>query len=97
PGEAVYLRSGKTEKNFITIGIQDNGIGIEPEKLEDLFFPGKEEPTLGTKGEKGSGLGLMLCKEFIEKHKGRIRVESSPGEGSVFWFTLPVNEEALLN
>ncbi|HYQ58454.1 MAG TPA: two-component regulator propeller domain-containing protein [Draconibacterium sp.] len=97
PGEAIYLRSGETEKNFIPIGIQDNGIGIDPEKQEAIFSTGKEKPTVGTKGERGSGLGLVLCKEFMERHNGKIWVQSSPGEGSVFWVTLPVSEEALLH
>lgn len=93
PGGTVYFVNGKLNKNFITLGIQDEGVGMEPEKVKYLFNSGKQETIPGTKGEKGSGLGLMLCKEFIEKHQGKIWVESSLGKGSVFWVTVPLNEK----
>ncbi|WP_297085831.1 sensor histidine kinase [uncultured Draconibacterium sp.] len=92
-GGKIYLVEGAVSNNYITLGIKDEGIGIDPERMEFIFQPGKQETTPGTKGEKGSGLGLMLCKEFVEKHSGEIWVESTPGEGAVFWLTLPLYED----
>ncbi|WP_303924121.1 two-component regulator propeller domain-containing protein [Draconibacterium sediminis] len=93
PESSVYIVRGNSDDRFITLGIRDEGVGMEPDKMKYLFRTGKQETVPGTKGEKGSGLGLMLCKEFIEWHNGKIWVESSLGKGSVFWFTLPLNEK----
>lgn len=79
---------------FITIAVKDKGIGISPEKQKQLFSIHSNFSTEGTQGEKGTGLGLILCKEFIEKNGGKIWVESEIGKGSTFYFTLPmVNQE----
>lgn len=67
----------------------DNGVGIAPDKLETLFTAHQQVSTKGTGNEKGTGLGLMLCKEFVEKNGGRIWVESDEGKGSIFYFTFP--------
>ncbi len=75
--------------NKITISINDNGVGIPPEKADQIFTAFQGSTTLGTAGEKGTGLGLLLCKEFVEKNGGRIWVESTIGKGSSFKFTLP--------
>ncbi len=77
------------EKNdLIEVSVQDNGIGIESEKLQNLFDPNSFYSTKGTAGEKGTGLGLSLCKEFVERNGGKIWVESEIGKGSKFTFTL---------
>lgn len=76
----------------ILISIRDTGVGIEKERLQKLFSIDEINTTRGTKGEKGSGLGLLLCKEFVEKHGGKIWAESEPGKGSEFKFTLQKNE-----
>ena len=73
----------------IQIVVTDNGSGIRPEDIDKLFNVGVTFSTHGTGNEKGTGLGLMLCKEFVEKHGGKITVESEPGVGSKFSFTLP--------
>jgi signal transduction histidine kinase len=93
PGTSVYIVNGESDDRFITMGIRDEGVGMEPDKMKYLFKAEKQETRPGTKGEKGSGLGLMLCKEFIKRHNGKIWVESSLGKGSVFWFTVPLNEK----
>jgi signal transduction histidine kinase len=69
--------------------VADEGIGIQPEILEKLFDPNQTVSTPGTTGESGSGLGLVICKEFVENNKGRISVESEPGNGSSFTVYLP--------
>ena len=75
---------------FIIIYIKDNGVGITPERIDRLFKIEEHDTTLGTNKERGSGLGLILCKEFVEKHNGKIWVESELGKGSVFYFSIPI-------
>lgn len=81
--------SAKENGPFIIISVADNGIGMTPEIREKLFKEAGTFTTRGTKSEKGTGLGLILCKEFVEKNGGKIWVESTPGEGSTFIFSLP--------
>jgi two-component system sensor histidine kinase/response regulator len=71
------------------ICVCDKGTGIEPEQAEYIFSINTKNKTLGTEGEKGTGIGLVLCKEFAERNGGNIRVISTPGKGSTFCFTLP--------
>jgi two-component system sensor histidine kinase/response regulator len=73
----------------VEVSIKDSGKGIKREILEKLFQLGIKYSTHGTEDEGGTGLGLILCKEFIEKHGGKIWVESEPDKGSIFKFTLP--------
>jgi signal transduction histidine kinase len=75
----------------VTISVTDTGIGIEPGSLTKLFDISQNHTTRDLSGEKGTGLGLVLCKEFIEKHGGKIWVESEQGKGSEFKFTLPIS------
>jgi len=80
------------EKNHLNgiITISDNGVGIEPDKINKLFDISQINSRNGTENEKGTGLGLLLCKEFVEKHSGQIWVESEIGKGSDFKFTMPL-------
>jgi signal transduction histidine kinase len=82
----------KLENENLEISISDTGIGMEQETIEKLFKIESSFTTRGTENEKGSGLGLLLCKEFIEKHQGKIWAESEIGKGSKFIFTLPIKE-----
>ncbi|MCX6155208.1 MAG: HAMP domain-containing sensor histidine kinase [Candidatus Kapabacteria bacterium] len=75
--------------NFICVFIKDSGIGINKSELQKLFLTDGKISKPGTEGEPSTGLGLTLCKEFIEKHSGKIIVESHEGHGSTFYFTLP--------
>lgn len=81
----------------IQITISDTGIGMTEETKNKLFKISEKVSTLGTEGEKGTGLGLLLCKEFVEKHKGKIWVESELGKGSSFKFTMPLGVDNQLN
>jgi len=81
--------SGRQEKNVVEIVISDTGIGMNKECLEKLFRIDTKCTRPGTTGEIGTGLGLILCKELVEKNGGTIRVESEEGEGTTFTFTLP--------
>ena len=76
-------------KKYVEVTVEDNGIGISVENQRKLFKIDSFHSTPGTKNEKGTGLGLLLCKEFVELHGGNLRIESEPGKGSIFGFTLP--------
>lgn len=82
--------SSKLNDNFRIISIKDNGIGIKAENLSRLFSVDKNYTTQGTNQEKGAGIGLIICKEFIEKHGGKIWAESISGKGSKFKFSIPI-------
>jgi signal transduction histidine kinase len=88
-------KNGKVEVKAIlkgsrvVISVSDNGIGMTKETMAKLFRIDADLFTPGTENEKGTGLGLLLCKEFVEKHSGEIWVESELGKGSIFSFSLP--------
>jgi len=79
-------------KQFVEISVEDTGIGITQKDRKELFRRDEIHTTRGTNNESGTGLGLILCKEFVEKHGGSIRIESEPGKGSRILFTLPQAE-----
>ncbi|MBT7943302.1 MAG: PAS domain S-box protein [Alphaproteobacteria bacterium] len=76
--------------DWINIAVTDTGVGIPPEKIEKLFLIEVKTSTKGTDGEAGTGLGLHLCKDLVDKHGGEMKIESTVGQGSTFHFTLPV-------
>lgn len=76
----------------IIVSVSDTGIGVAGDVADKLFCREGLISTKGTNNEGGTGLGLVLCKEFAQRHGGRIWVESTEGEGSTFYFTLPVND-----
>ena len=78
----------KQEGDTVTVCVQDNGVGISKEDLKRLFDTQNHYSKMGTANEAGTGIGLLLCKEFLELDGGRIWAESEPGKGSVFKFTL---------
>ncbi|MGV8964401.1 MAG: ATP-binding protein [Candidatus Saccharimonadaceae bacterium] len=80
-----------SEQNQVEISISDNGVGMDEEARKKLFNISSNITSVGTSNEKGSGLGLVLCKEFVEKLGGKIWVESKKEKGSDFKFTLPLN------
>lgn len=89
PGGRITF-SAQRDEPWITVAVTDTGIGIEAENIPKLFRAGSMYKRKGTAREQGTGLGLILCKEFIEKHNGQIWIESEAGKGSTFEFTLPM-------
>ena len=81
----------------VKISVVDNGVGIEQNKMEQLFKIDHKVSTPGTQNELGNGLGLILCKEFVQQHGGEIGIDSSPGRGTTVWFTIPLKEDFNLN
>jgi PAS domain S-box-containing protein len=93
PGGEVNVTAGYNNEHSIEVKVSDNGIGMTPELKNKLFLISEKTRRQGTEGEMSTGLGLLLCKEFIEKHGGKIWVESEEGKGSVFSFTIPMNSK----
>lgn len=85
----INITAHSTNKT-IDVKIQDNGVGMSEEAIAKLFKVDQFHSTEGTLKEKGTGLGLILCKEFIEKNGGQIKVESEVGKGSIFTISLPI-------
>lgn len=85
------------QQNELTISVNDTGVGIEKTRIDKLFLLDESISTVGTRNEKGTGLGLILCKEFVDKNEGEIWVESEVGKGSTFYFTIPRREKSLVN
>ena len=79
----------KSDKNSFIISVKDNGVGMDKNIMSEIFSLESNYTSLGTEKEKGTGLGLILCKEFVEKHGGKIYVESQKGKGSTFSFSIP--------
>jgi signal transduction histidine kinase len=75
--------------DFLEVCIADTGVGMEQVQVERLFSWNKRSSTNGTQGERGSGFGLLVCKDFVEKNGGAMRVLSKRNEGTSFYFTLP--------
>ncbi len=90
-GCTIEINAVHTKDNMIKLCIMDNGTGIESEVLKKLFS-GENLSTRGTMNEKGTGLGLVVCRDFIERNNGKITVESKKGVGSVFSIFLPIEE-----
>lgn len=91
PGKKIQINSFMNKEHVI-VEVRDEGVGIAPEDQKRLFRIDDKFKTQGTQGEKGTGLGLIICKEFVEKNGGTIQVESTPGQGSVFRFTIPAEK-----
>lgn len=87
-GGVITLQANKPGKKVI-VSVSDNGVGIDTEKVKTLFNLADTSSTIGTAGEKGTGLGLLICKEFAEHNDGELWLESIHGEGSTFYFSIP--------
>jgi signal transduction histidine kinase len=91
PGGKISI-SVEEKQDELIVSVSDNGIGISEVNREKLFKIDQSYSSPGTKNEIGTGLGLILCKDFVEKHGGKIWVESELGKGSEFKFTIPIKD-----
>lgn len=88
PGGTVTIRC-KSDRQHVIIAVSDNGVGMSVEMINAILQPDNIQSQPGTSNEKGTGLGLKLCREFIEKNNGTLRVESIENRGTTFYVTLP--------
>ena len=96
-GGKITLSAKTASDKSVEISVKDTGIGMNMEMVKNLFRLDQQPKRVGTEGEPSSGLGLILCKEFIEKHGGKLLVESAVGIGSTFSFTIPYDNETEKN
>ncbi|MEG2479287.1 MAG: HAMP domain-containing sensor histidine kinase, partial [Mucinivorans sp.] len=92
-GGTINITIESQDQDFVTINVKDCGRGIKEEDKAKLLVVDTHFSTFGTSNEEGSGLGLLLCVDFVNKHGGRLWFESKEGEGSTFSFTLPKSKE----
>jgi len=90
-GAKIKINMEQNSKNTVKIAIEDEGIGMPDEVLDKVFRPEEHLTTLGTNEEKGTGFGLSLCKNFVERHHGKMNIESSVGKGTSVFFTLEMD------
>ncbi|MGE0089617.1 MAG: sensor histidine kinase [Bacteroidales bacterium] len=88
--KGLVIAKAEIQNESVEISVKDSGVGISEKEKKELFLIEKMHSRLGTNNERGSGLGLILCKEFVEKHGGTISVVSEEGFGSEFKFTIPL-------
>ncbi len=93
PGGKIIISAEEKPDEWL-VCVSDNGVGIKPDTIEKLFRIDQNTSTSGTQNESGTGLGLILCKDFVEKHGGKIWVESEVGKGSKFCFTIPTRDSS---
>jgi signal transduction histidine kinase len=88
-GGKIKLSVKTTEKNIVEVSVSDTGIGMDKFMIDKLFRIDEITSRKGTEGEASTGLGLIICKEFVEKIGGNIWIESKVDVGSTFYFTIP--------
>jgi signal transduction histidine kinase len=88
-GDSIHIRSFVEDK-MLNISVADSGVGMTEEQVNDLFRIDKSNSKKGTENENGTGLGLIICQEFVEKHGGNINVTSKPNEGTQFRVKIPL-------
>jgi signal transduction histidine kinase len=96
PGGKILLKS-EVVSNFANISVMDNGVGISEGDLKKLFKIDESLRSVGTLGEKGTGLGLLLCHDFIKQNGGTISAKQNPPEGTTFSFTLPISSKVIIS
>ncbi len=94
-GGEIVVSMDKQDDDFLIISVADNGVGMNDDAKEKIFRLDTKHSTPGTANEQGSGLGLLLCKDLVEKHNGSIWVDSEVDKGTTFTFTLPLKENLL--
>jgi len=96
PVEGTITFASEQENGFVIIGVSDTGTGMPQEVIAKILDPNVYYTSLGLNKESGNGLGLKLCKDFIEKSNGKIWIESVPGKGTTVYFSLPAKKEELV-
>lgn len=91
-GGEININAQQTD-NHVIVSISDTGIGITPDHISQLFKPHENHSFIGTEGEKGTGLGLIICKDFVERNNGKIWVESDGKNGTTFFVMLPMQNQ----
>ncbi|MDP3148773.1 MAG: PAS domain S-box protein [Ignavibacteria bacterium] len=89
----IIIRSKKIENDMVEVSVQDTGVGMLEKDVKRLFKMEEKVSSKGTDDEPSTGLGLLLCKEFVEKNGGKVWAESVKGEGSTFYFTVPASSD----
>ena len=89
-GGKIIITAKKDSTDFAEISVRDSGIGMPKVIIDNLFHIDEHTSRAGTDGEPSTGLGLILCREFVEKHGGKIWADSEDGNGSEFKFTIPL-------
>lgn len=92
PNNEIRLRCA-INSEVMTVSVEDDGAGMTEETLASLFNQEPSKPDEGTRGETGTGLGLILCRDFLLKHNSELKIQSKPGKGSIFSFSLKVTPE----
>jgi PAS domain S-box-containing protein len=93
-GGRITLSAAPEGTGFVEFSIRDNGVGMDKKLLDKLFLLDDQAYRKGTDGEPSTGLGLIICRDLVEKHGGKLWVESEDGVGSVFYFTMPINNSS---
>jgi signal transduction histidine kinase len=88
-GGLITIEAKPVPGNSVEVSIRDTGIGMNKKMIDNLFRLDDQQTRTGTDGEPSTGLGLIICKDFIERHGGKLWVESEEGKGSTFRFTIP--------
>ena len=91
PGGRVILKAKSKDNSSVEVSVEDTGIGMSHEIMDNLFKPGSRTGRKGTEGESSSGLGLIVCNDFVQMLGGKLEIESEQGRGSRFFFSLPVH------
>jgi signal transduction histidine kinase len=94
PDDAEILVSAVVQGRLVRVSVADSGPGIPDEQRKDLFQRFVHPGQTNDKAQVGAGLGLSVVKAIVEAHGGQVGVDGRPGEGSAFWFTLPLEEES---
>ena len=89
PGGHVILKAKSKDNSSVEVSVEDTGIGMSHEIMDNLFKPGSRTGRKGTEGESSSGLGLIVCNDFVNMLGGKLEIESEQGKGSRFFFSLP--------